>query len=187
MPPRFREEKATQAAARLLQQEDGRMNYMKLIKLLYLVDRRALLSTGRPVTFDSYFSLPHGPVLSFTLDKISTPARPDSDSYWNRFISEPEMYDVRLLADVPNDQLSPVEEELIDEVYKQFGPMNQWELRHYSHHLGEWQDPRGSSLRISIGDILLAGGLSEQEAAEQVAALEAEASAERILDSYADD
>jgi len=46
---RFQHERATQAAARLLQRRGGRMSYMKLLKLLYLADRKALLSVGRPI------------------------------------------------------------------------------------------------------------------------------------------
>src|ERR1022692_1541243 len=43
------------------------MNYMLLIKLLYLLDRRALSLWGRPVTGDDYFSMKYGPVLSEVL------------------------------------------------------------------------------------------------------------------------
>ncbi len=35
----------------------GTMSYMKLIKLLYIVDRQALISWGRPITYDCYMSL----------------------------------------------------------------------------------------------------------------------------------
>jgi uncharacterized phage-associated protein len=90
MPITYREEKATQAAARLLQLVGGKLNHMKLIKLLYVADRRALLRFGRPITFDWYVSMPHGPVLSFTLDKINDSAPPDGTSYWHRVISDVE-------------------------------------------------------------------------------------------------
>ena len=67
----FNEAKAAQAAARLLKKRGGKMAYMKLIKLLYLVDREALRRWGRPVTTDRYVSMDHGPVLSSTLDLIN--------------------------------------------------------------------------------------------------------------------
>ena len=35
----------------------GKMSYMKLLKLLYLVDREALLRWGRPVSTDRYVSM----------------------------------------------------------------------------------------------------------------------------------
>ena len=43
MKLRFNEAKAAQAAARLLKLRGGRMSFLKLIKLLYIVDREALL------------------------------------------------------------------------------------------------------------------------------------------------
>lgn len=177
---RYREEKATEAAARLLMRESGRMNHMKLIKLLYLADRKALLSWGRPITFDWYVSMPHGPVLSFTLDKINSDPETTADSYWHRFISERQVHEVSLLKNEPAscDHLSPAEEKLLDSVYDEFGQMDQWKLRDYSHTLPEWRDPRGSSLSISIRDILSSEGFSEADIQEVEEALAAEALAD---------
>lgn len=182
MPLQFREERTTQAAARLIQREGGKINHMKLIKLLYIAERRALLRWGRPITFDWYVSMPHGPVLSFTLDKINQQATPGAESYWHQHISERRNHEVCLRnpEDIPNDQLSPAEEALLDEVYDAFGKMNQWELRDYSHALPEWQDPNGSRLPIRIEDILLSEGLSDDDVREVMEALAAESFAERL-------
>ncbi len=65
---RFNERKATQAAAHLLKLRGGEMSFMKLINLLYLADRSALLQWVRPITTDSYVSMDRGPVLSRVLD-----------------------------------------------------------------------------------------------------------------------
>ncbi len=176
----YREEKATQAAARLLRLAGGQLNHMKLIKLLYLADRRALIKWGRPITFDWYVSMPHGPVLSFTLDRINDAAPPDGSSYWHRYISERREHEVALLGEPPRDQLSRAEEQLLDMVWQEFGSMSQWELRDYSHTLPEWRDPKGSSLPIDIRDILLAEGFSESEAQEVTDSLQAEEYAARL-------
>ena len=177
---RFREDKATQAAARLIERAGGKINHMKLIKLLYLAERRALVEWGRPITFDWYFSLPHGPVLSFTLDKINSDA--DENSYWHRYISERQGHEVKLNQKAPNDQLSPAEEKLLDAVYQEFGSLDQYGLRDYMHkHLPEWRDPHGSRLPIEIRDILLAEGLSDEDVREVEDSLEAEAFAERLV------
>jgi len=176
----YREDKATQAAARLLRLAGGKLNHMKLMKLLYLADRRALIQWGRPITFDWYVSMPHGPVLSFTLDRINDTAPPDGSSYWHRHISERRDHEVALLGDAPRDQLSPAEEQLLDAVRREFGAMNQWDLRDYSHTLPEWRDPKGSSLPIEIRDILLAEGFSESEAREVLDSLQAEEFAARL-------
>lgn len=180
MPIRFREDRTTQAAARLLELEGGKMNHMKLIKLLYLAERRALLQWGRPITFDCYVSMPHGPVLSFTLDKINGSPAPNAPSYWHEYISERRGNEVLLLKTAPNDQLSPAEEQLLDSVYQEFGHMSQWQLRDYAHTLPEWRDPQGSSVPIEIGDILRAEGLSDEDVREVEDALRAEAFAERF-------
>jgi uncharacterized phage-associated protein len=183
MPITYREDKATQAAARLLQLAGGRLNHMKLLKLLYLADRRALLQYGRPITFDWYVSMQHGPVLSFTLDRINDSPSPGETSYWHRFISERRDNEVALLGQAPRDQLSPAEEQLLDAVWREFGKMSQWELRDYSHTLPEWRDPKGSSLPIQIRDILLGEGFSEEEVREVLDTLNAEEFAARLSDA----
>ena len=157
------------------------MNHMKLIKLLYLADRRALLQWGRPITFDCYVAMPHGPVLSFTLDKINDSPPLDGSSYWHRFISERMGHEVALLAGVPNDQLSRADEHLWDGVFAQFGGMSRWEIRDYSHTLPEWRDPNGSSLPIAWRDILLAEGLSDDDVRDVEEGLHAEEFAADLL------
>lgn len=179
---RYREDRATQAAARFIHRESGTINHMKLIKLLYIAERRALLRWGRPITFDWYVSMPHGPVLSFTLDKLNEPEAPGDTSYWHRYITERRNHEVSLKdrARVPNDQLSPAEEQLLDEVYAEFGAMSQWELRDFSHTLPEWQDPNGSSRPIHIEDILRSEGFSEDDVREVMESLKAEKFADRF-------
>lgn len=158
------------------------MNHMKLVKLLYLADRTALIKWGRPITFDWYVSMSHGPVLSFTLDLINSQPDPGSESYWHQFISERKGHEVSLKGDIPNDQLSPAEEQALEEVLNEYGQMSQWELRDLTHKLPEWQDPKGSSHPITIRDILLAGGHSSEDVDEIEDAIEAEASAIRLFE-----
>lgn len=159
---RFREDRATQTAAKLLDLGGGRMNHMKLIKLVYLADRKALLEYGRPITFDYYYSLDHGPVPSLTLDKVTSQRNPRRPSYWHQYISERTEHEVCLVAEAHVDQLSPAEEEIIESVFADFGHMSQWDLEDYCHTLPEWQDPKGSRLPIEIRNILLSEGWSKE-------------------------
>ena len=177
MPLHFREDRATQAAARLLKLRGGKMSYLKLLKLLYLADRSALLQLGRPITFDRFVSMPHGPVLSRTYDLIVSQPDPNEPSYWNRIISEHDAnYEVRLLTrdDIPNGKLSRAEERILDEVFAEFGSMNRWQIRDYSHTLPEWTDPDGGSLPIDLHDILIEGGIDEEQARAMEDAIAAE-------------
>src|SRR5712691_464729 len=66
----FSERRVAQMAAYLLGREKGRMNYLKLIKLLYLADRESLKRHGHPISDDRYVSMDHGPVLSTTFNLI---------------------------------------------------------------------------------------------------------------------
>lgn len=158
---RFDEEKATQAAALFLKLRGGRMHYLKLIKLLYLADRAALLDWGVPVTSDRYVSMNHGPVLSEVYNLI-TDDRPKP--VWAQFVSAPMgEYEVELLQEAPTDRLSRAEEHLIQNIFEQWGHSSRWDLVNHVHTLPEWKDPKGSTLPIHIRDILKAGGEDETE------------------------
>jgi uncharacterized phage-associated protein len=178
---RFREDKTTQAAAQFLKLHRGKLNHMKLIKLLYLTDREALIRWGRPVTFDWYVSMDHGPVLSFTLNLINTQPIPGEPTYWHKFISERKNHEVRLVHDAPSDELSRAEIQLMGEINAQFGKMNQWQLVEHVHTLPEWHDPEGSALPIEVEDILRAGGHDEEDVTRINEALQAEAAARQML------
>ncbi|MEJ1971022.1 MAG: Panacea domain-containing protein [Lacunisphaera sp.] len=178
---RFREAKTTQAAARLLKLRGGNMGYMKLIKLLYLVDRTALLRWGRPVTGDRYVSMDRGPVLSQTYNLIIDEPCPGEDTTWARHISKPQNYEVKLAKDTSGDELSEAENGLIEEIFGQFGGMNRWDLVEFVHKLPEWQNPEGSAVPISYRDILLAGGKTEAETAAILQEIDGLAMADALL------
>ena len=71
------------------------VSYTHLIKLLYLLDRRALSQWGRPVTGDDYFSMKYGPVLSEVLDLITDMPDPAGASYWAKHVSDPVQMCIR--------------------------------------------------------------------------------------------
>lgn len=157
------------------------MSYMKLLKLMYLVERRVLTSTGRPVTFDNYVSMTHGPVLSRTYSLINEGNPPGVSSLWQECISDPEHYSVELNRPCSTDELSEVELRAIDAVYKEFGWMDKWGLVEKLHELPEWQDPEGSSTPITYRDILTAVDRTPMEVEAIEADIESLAFAEQIL------
>jgi uncharacterized phage-associated protein len=164
MKLRFNEAKAAQAAARLLKLRGGRMSFLKLIKLLYIVDREALLRWGRPVTTDQYVSMDKGPVLSKIYDLITDEPVAGVPTVWYSLISRPDQYEVSLLQDPPpSEELSPAEEQLIDEMFSQLGAKSRWELVEISHTLPEWKNPEGCTIPIQYEDILRAGKKPQNE------------------------
>jgi uncharacterized phage-associated protein len=163
-PPRFDEKKSTQAAAYFLRLAKGKMNYMLLIKLLYLLDRRALLKWGRPVTGDSYFSMKLGPVLSEVLSLVSEKPDPDNPGYWAEHISAPRTYDIKLLSDPGDGALSESEESLINAVFEKYGHYDRFRLATHLHKiLPEWKAVQSGRVPITHADILKAGGRSPRD------------------------
>jgi uncharacterized phage-associated protein len=161
MSLRFDEIKATQTAAFFLQKRGGRMHYLKLVKLLYLADRAALLKWGLPITTDRYVSMDHGPVVS-QIYGLMTEDKPKP--IWSLYISAPlGEYEVELRQAAPTDRLSRAEEKLLTEIYEAYGHWNRWKIVDFVHTLPEWQDPHGSSTPIHVRDILKAGGEDENE------------------------
>lgn len=163
MNPKYREDKAVQVAALFLKLRgnNNTMSHLKLMKLLYLAEREALLRWGRPITYDSCVSMDHGPVLSNTLNLVN--GYVEAVGLWGQCISTPENNEVKLLKDPGDDKLSEAEEQLVREIFAEHGKKTRWELRDYTHTLGEWRDPKGSSIRIDYPDILRGAGKSESE------------------------
>ena len=68
---RFHIGKATEAGCLFLERAGGRMNIMKLVKLMYLLDRLSLDRRGVPVAGGDCLSMRNGPVTSELLDLIN--------------------------------------------------------------------------------------------------------------------
>lgn len=158
----FNERKATQAAAKLISLHGNRLNKMVLLKLLYLADRTSLLECGQPITGDRMVSMPHGTVLSMVLDCMNAGGVMEG-SAWSAAISPPTGYDVLLVSDPGDDELSPFEIEVINRINRTYGHMNWWQLRELTHRLPEYHDPDGSSVPIAPEEILRAEGKSPEE------------------------
>jgi uncharacterized phage-associated protein len=173
MKLRFNEAKAAQSAARILKLRGGRMSYLKLIKLLYFIDREGLLRWGRPITTDQYVLMDKGPVVSRIYDLITEEPQPEGPSVWYSLISTPDNFEVSLLQDPPpSDELSVAEESLIDEMFKRFGAKNRWELVDIAHNLPEWKNPEGSAIPLRYEDILRAEKRPQEEINEILRELE---------------
>lgn len=165
----FDERKAAQAAAFLLDQASGkRMPLLKLMKLLYLADRRSIDQFGHPITFDAMVSMPHGPVLSQTLDLINgaTESKPEGWEHWIADRAEHQV-SVRRGVSVSRDSLLDLSDADVDTLattWAQFGQMTKWQLRDYTHqHCPEWKDPAGSSNPIRYQDVLVALNKSPEQ------------------------
>jgi uncharacterized phage-associated protein len=160
---RYSESKTTQVAAIFIKKHGNTLNYTKLIKLLYLTDREALFRWERPLTGDSYVSMPKGPVLSRTYDLIDYPDLSGNRSYWHRFIRKAS-YDVSLIDEPGTDELSQRELNLIEQIYEQFKDKDWREMIVFCHkYLPEWKDPGDTSTPLPIEDMLRVSKKTEKE------------------------
>jgi uncharacterized phage-associated protein len=163
----YDERKSAQAAAHLIRLNDGRMNYMILVKLLYMADRKSLVETGIPITGDRMCAMDNGPILSRTLDLINMGKEKTGGRRfpWYEYITEPDGYDVALAGRPTEiDELSEYEIGILHEMHGTYGRIDKWDLVGILHgKLPEWRDPGGSSFEIDPAEILKAEGKSPDE------------------------
>lgn len=149
--PWFNVRKAAQVTAYFAKAEGNAINVLKLVKLFYLANRRAMDRLCFPLVNDNLVSMDHGPVNSITYDYIN--GYEDERAGWEEFVTDRAHYSVGLvnpsLTVDDLDELSDVELEILDETWKDVGHLPKWKVRDYTHdHCPEWEDPEGSSLSI---------------------------------------
>ena len=181
----FTARKVAQMAAYFADRQGGRINILKLMKLLYLADRGAMIAHGEPISFDYFVSMDHGPVLSRTLNLINGTYPDHMAADWDEWISDREGHVIasnRRFGRDDLDQLSDADLEVLDSTWRAFGHMNQWELVEYTHkNLPEWQNPNGSSIPILEETILTSAGIPADKAKLLAEAIATEHKLDRAL------
>jgi len=179
----FTPAKIAQMAAFFTEKQGGTIDMLKLVKLLYLADREAMDRFGEPISYDNFFSMDTGPVGTNTLNLLDGFVGGADGAKWGEWISDRENHKVSLNREFGRDdldELSDADLEVLGVVWQQFGRMDKWTIRDWTHNnCGEWQDPEGSRLPITDAEILREVGLEPEEADE----LAADIQAERHLDS----
>lgn len=155
----------------------GSISDVKLMKLLYFTDRLSLITSGHPISYDDYFSLNRGPILSKTKNLIDTYSDPDYKYLFNpsELSKSPKGYPVKNITSksiaVDFDYLSEIDIQIASNVFDAIGSLDDDEIVNYSHRKDicpEWTWPDGSSIPINIANIFSSIGLTEEEIAVQV-------------------
>ncbi len=168
-PSLYDEAKATQVAGLLLELNGGDMDYAKLIKLMYNIEREALNRWMRPVTFDELFSLPYGQVVSNTLNK----AKPENQKVTSLWRQHQETipatgndYTIRLIKESGKGKLSRAEVALIAEFHQQYKDKTAGQMmdeHHTPSMFPEYKDPKGSSIKTVYSSLLRVLGKSQEQ------------------------
>ncbi len=162
----FNERKTAQMAAFFISHEGGEISKLKLMKLLYLAERESLRQHGRVMTGDYIVAMPHGLVLSKTLNLANEDPFVEDTGDWCFVIERKDNRTLALrsqLAEKDADELSQSDQGILNDIFGRFGHMAPEELSKYTHKLPEWNDPRGTSIPVSHREILTALGEYNEE------------------------
>lgn len=170
--------KISQVAAYILSKKSNKtMTILKLMKLLYFVDRKSLTKYGAPISYDNMAAMPFGMVLSQTYNLLTGSVK-SSQNGWDNWVSDRENHQVSLKKGVNTANfvaLSEADTDIIDSVLKQYGNKTGFKLADMQHDpkiCPEWQDPEGSSITISYYDILVAIGFDKKTALNSAAEID---------------
>ncbi len=143
----FDYKKATQAINYLAIKEGGRIEKLKLIKLVYFADRYHLRRYGRPMINDAYFAMPLGPVGSSVKDIAEFSSFLDETErvYANCYIAVGTTANTILSkTDVDTDIFSKSEIEALSFSYSEFGNQSAYSLVDITHQYPEWEKFKNS-------------------------------------------
>ncbi len=130
----------------LLKEQYGEMDYLKLIKLMYLSDREGFIRDNEPISCDDMASMEHGPVLVETLDLMEG-IQPSKPNGWNSRINDLDDSYISVKEDVIDydlDKLSAADREIMDDIWENVGHLSEEQLRQYiRRNCPEWKYPNG--------------------------------------------
>jgi hypothetical protein len=162
--------KTRQAVAMLLKAHmRSQMTYTRVLKLLYLAERKTLQQTGAMITGDQVVSMPNGPVLSevYDLIKYKTFHAPRFYHCFERLGDQ-----IRLVKDPGIGYLSPLEIENLQTVATEHIEKTDDELILWIHdNCPEWEDPTKQGKKViplPRKKILMAVGMNEHDADEAI-------------------
>ena len=153
----FDAEKITEAAALFIQLDGGRIEVLKLMKLIYLSEREGFRKRGVPIYGGRYYSLPHGPIISEGLALIDGQGMQNDQAVWDRSISSRDGNWLSLVGDGETGSLSVSEIKMIKGVHAEHGEKSAWELRNWCHeNLPEYEEIEKGRIPITLKEIGLA-------------------------------
>lgn len=149
MVPGFDVSTAAQAASYFAQKAGGKIDMLKLIKLMYLAERKNMEVYDRPMFYDLFFSMEKGPVPSMVYYLIDGEKK---DSEWSKHIRSRKKNSniIECIGQGQFDHLSEADTEILEDVWQQFADLDGTEMAEWTHrHCTEWQNPSRGSQRIT--------------------------------------
>lgn len=182
----FRARKAAQICAFFALKEkapkqEGIIEKLKLVKLVYLGEREFLNETTFPMLFDEFYSLQHGPVCSNVLNGINGVV---DEEIWGEFIARSGNRIVAMKRFDRNDldELSDAEVDVLEKVWAKFGDKTSSQIRNWTHkHCPEYTEIEKGRIAITYKEVFAALGMDNAE--ELDAEIRAHRRSEALLNS----
>lgn len=121
--------------------EDGEINKMKALKLIWLADRLHLRKYGRTITGDTYYALKNGSVPSSAkkFAEANDYIKLTEKQYGDRFIQKVDVHHYKSVNAVDIMVFSKTDIDIMNIIYKTFSGKDQYELGKLSHKFPEWK------------------------------------------------
>lgn len=154
------ERKATDAVARLIEKCGGEADYLRISKLIYLADRKSILTRGIPIVGGHYFSMRKGPVIGEVMDFVKCRNAPR----WKSTISPRKGNTLNLIAKPQYDSLTESELNILDSVVSEHLTRTTDELVGWCHqNCPEYEHVFFSRKPIELESILRNEGKSAEQ------------------------
>ena len=160
----FELRKAIQAAGLLLRvHERQQMEYIRLLKLLYITDRETIRDTGQPIIGAKVVALKKGPLHGRVYDLVK--GQDEESGEWNRFFRTVGV-EIELLTDPGIEALCRYEVRKLNEIHDRYQDVDTWDLVEETHEFTEWKKhypnpDEDTSRPIPFEDILAAVGRAD--------------------------
>jgi uncharacterized phage-associated protein len=148
--------KATEAVARIIQKSGREMDYLRVVKLVYLADRKSLAKRGIPIVGGKYFSMRKGPVNGDVMNFVTRRNAPG----WKDSIAPMQGHSLSVVSEPSYDSLSESELGILDEVVEEHLANTTDELVEWCHkNCEEYEEVSANGRKpISVESILQAEG-----------------------------
>ena len=156
----FEEERAGQAAAWLLRRNGEPMSALKLVALLYLVDRNSFIESTYPLTGDEFVAAEDGPTLR-TLRQLASGAPCSAGDDWKRYVQPVAEHHWTHTLEDDFGALSERDCERLDGVFERHRATTYDELCELARCFPEWTPPAEAPEPIDPAIILRHAGYEE--------------------------
>lgn len=155
----FQPLKAVQLCALFAAFSEGHIEKLKLIKLIYLTERRFLQLFSEPILWDEFYSLPHGPICSATLNCIDGVLFESLVQQYVVTSGRRNVHSTRSFTNEDFDALSEAEIEVAHSVWLEHKDKTASQIRNFTHlNCPEYFELNSGRRPISYVDLLRALG-----------------------------